>query len=65
MTYPERLVTSLCSVDAAGRRIKRHHINTEKEPINADIERAALGVLPRPADLDAHPADPMVIGPGR
>jgi hypothetical protein len=65
MTYPEKLLTSLCSVDAAGRWIKRHHIKTEKEPINADVERAGLGVLPRPADLDAYLADPTVIGPGR
>jgi hypothetical protein len=46
MTFTEKLVTGRPPLEAAGRRFKRYYVTTESARITAEIERAALRMLP-------------------
>ncbi|HEY1627546.1 MAG TPA: hypothetical protein VGG16_27520 [Streptosporangiaceae bacterium] len=46
MTFTEKTLTSQPLIEAAGHRFKRYDITSDVAPVTADIERAAIGILP-------------------
>lgn len=62
MTFEEKLLTSPPPVEVAGRRIKRYYVTSELAPVTADIERAAMELLPKLApDADGTPPAGFIV----
>jgi hypothetical protein len=62
MTFQEKLLTSQPPVEVSGRRMKRYYVTSGTAPITADIERAAIELLPRLApDADSTPPAGFIV----
>jgi hypothetical protein len=62
MAFTEKLLSSQPPVEVAGRRLKRYYVTSQTAPLTADIERAALKLLPTLApDADGTPPSGFVV----